>query len=91
MASDYGNRGTYISGSTKVRLAVSAVLIHDDEIIAWASDNDLNFSELQKAATRWFVCNSGSSIKKAEGQSSFTLSARQILRKSGRSQRPKNQ
>jgi hypothetical protein len=48
-----------ISGSAKDRLAVSAVLVRPDGIIAWASDNDPDCSELQKAAARWFVCNSG--------------------------------
>ncbi|HEY4148503.1 MAG TPA: FAD-dependent monooxygenase [Chitinophagaceae bacterium] len=58
-AGEYGDRIKYISGSPKDRLAVSAILIRPDGIIAWASDNDPDFSELQKAAARWFVCSSG--------------------------------
>ena len=58
LASEYGDRIKYISGSAKDRLAVSPVLIRPDGIIAWASDNDPDCSELQKAAARWFVCNS---------------------------------
>jgi 2-polyprenyl-6-methoxyphenol hydroxylase-like FAD-dependent oxidoreductase len=54
LASEYGGRISYISGSAKDRLAVSAVLIRPDGIIAWASDNDRDCSELQKAAARWF-------------------------------------
>jgi hypothetical protein len=59
LVGEYGDRIKYISGSAKDRLAVSAVLIRPDGIIAWASDNDPDYSELQKAAARWFVCNSG--------------------------------
>jgi hypothetical protein len=54
LASEYGDRIKYISGSVKDRLAVSAVLIRPDGIVAWASDNDSDCSELQKAAVRWF-------------------------------------
>ena len=57
LASEYGDRIRYISGSVNDRLAVSAVLIRPDGIIAWASDNDPDCSQLQKAAARWFVCN----------------------------------
>ncbi len=56
LASEYGDRIKYISGNAKDRLAVSAVLIRPDGIIAWASDNDPDCGELQKAAARWFVC-----------------------------------
>jgi hypothetical protein len=55
LAGEYGDRIRYISGSVKDRLAISAVLIRPDGIIAWASDNDPDSSELQKAAARWFV------------------------------------
>jgi len=54
---EYGDRIKYISGRIKDRLAVSAVLIRPDGIIVWASDNAPDYSELQKAAARWFVCN----------------------------------
>lgn len=54
LASKYGSRIKYISGSVKDRLAVSAVLIRPDGIIAWASDGDPDYSELQKAVARWF-------------------------------------
>jgi len=59
LASEYGDRIKYISGSVKDRLALSALLIRPDGIIAWASDNAPDYSELQKAADHWFVCNSG--------------------------------
>ena len=59
VASEYGGRIKYISRSAKDRFAVSALLIRPDGMIAWASDNDPDRSELQKTAARWFVCNSG--------------------------------
>jgi len=58
LAAEYGDRIKYISGSAKDRLGVSAVLIRPDGIVAWASDNEPDCSELQQAADRWFVCNS---------------------------------
>jgi 2-polyprenyl-6-methoxyphenol hydroxylase-like FAD-dependent oxidoreductase len=54
LAGEYGDQIKYISGSVKSRLGVSAALIRPDGIIAWASDNDLDLNELQKAADRWF-------------------------------------
>jgi 2-polyprenyl-6-methoxyphenol hydroxylase-like FAD-dependent oxidoreductase len=59
LADEYGDQIRYISGNAKDQLAVSAVLIRPDGVIAWASDNNPDCSELQKAAARWFVCNSG--------------------------------
>jgi 2-polyprenyl-6-methoxyphenol hydroxylase-like FAD-dependent oxidoreductase len=59
LASEYGDRIKYVSGQAKEQLGLKAVLIRPDGIIAWASDNDPDCSELQKAAARWFVCNSG--------------------------------
>jgi 2-polyprenyl-6-methoxyphenol hydroxylase-like FAD-dependent oxidoreductase len=59
LASEYGDRMKYVSGRAKEQLGLSALLIRPDGIIAWASDSDPNCSELQKAAARWFVCNSG--------------------------------
>jgi len=55
LASEYGDRVKYISSSAKDGLALSAALIRPDGIIAWASDNDPDCSELQKAADRWFA------------------------------------
>jgi 2-polyprenyl-6-methoxyphenol hydroxylase-like FAD-dependent oxidoreductase len=57
LADEYGNSIRYVSGRVKDRLAVSALLIRPDGIVAWASDNDPDFNELQKAAARWFVHN----------------------------------
>lgn len=59
LASEYGDQIRYVSGRAKEQLGLSAVLIRPDGIIAWASDNDPDCIELQKAAARWFVCNSG--------------------------------
>jgi hypothetical protein len=54
LAGEYAGRIRYISANAKDRLGVSAVLVRPDGIIAWAADNDLDYSELQKAAARWF-------------------------------------
>ena len=58
LASEYSDRIRYIAGSVKDRLAVSAILIRPDGIVAWASAGPPDCSELQKAAARWFVRNS---------------------------------
>ncbi|MCR8558985.1 FAD-dependent monooxygenase [Mucilaginibacter sp. BJC16-A38] len=57
LAGEYGDQIKYVSGSAKEQLGLSAVLIRPDGIIAWASDNNLDCSELRKAADSWFVCN----------------------------------
>jgi 2-polyprenyl-6-methoxyphenol hydroxylase-like FAD-dependent oxidoreductase len=54
-AGEYGDRIKYIAGGARDRLGVCAALIRPDGIIAWASDSDPDYSELQKAAARWFV------------------------------------
>jgi 2-polyprenyl-6-methoxyphenol hydroxylase-like FAD-dependent oxidoreductase len=57
VASEYGERMKYVSGRAKEQFGLSAVLIRPDGMIAWASDNDPDCSELQKAAARWFALN----------------------------------
>jgi flavin-dependent dehydrogenase len=59
LPSEYGDQIRYVSGNAKEQLGLSAVLIRPDGIIAWASDNDPDYNELQKAAARWFVYSSG--------------------------------
>ena len=60
LTSEYGDRIKYVSGRAKEQIGLSAVLIRPDGIIAWASDSDLDCSDLlQKAAARWFVCSPG--------------------------------
>jgi 2-polyprenyl-6-methoxyphenol hydroxylase-like FAD-dependent oxidoreductase len=59
LASEYGDRMRYVSGRAKEQLGLSAALIRPDGIIAWASDNDPDCSELQKAAGGWFVLSRG--------------------------------
>ena len=54
LVDEYGDQIKYISGNAKDRLGLSAVLIRPDGIIASASENEPNYSELQKAAARWF-------------------------------------
>ncbi|WPU94099.1 FAD-dependent monooxygenase [Mucilaginibacter sabulilitoris] len=58
-ASEYSDQMKYVSGRAKEQLGLSAVLIRPDGTIAWASDSDPDYSELQKAAVQWFICNSG--------------------------------
>ncbi len=53
-AGEYGDRIKYISGCVKDPLDISAALIRPDGIIAWASDNVADFSQLRKTAVRWF-------------------------------------
>jgi hypothetical protein len=59
LASEYGVRIKYVSSRAKEQLDLSAVLIRPDGIIAWASDNDPDCSELEKAAARWLVFSRG--------------------------------
>jgi len=59
LASEYGDRIEYVSGSAKEQFDLSAALIRPDGIISWASDIEPDCSELQKAVARWFVRNSG--------------------------------
>ena len=56
LAGEYGGGMKYVSGRAKDQLGLSAVLIRPDGIVAWASDNDPDGGELQRAAARWFVC-----------------------------------
>ncbi|HEY8934049.1 MAG TPA: FAD-dependent oxidoreductase, partial [Cyclobacteriaceae bacterium] len=58
LASEYNDSIKYISGRAKDQLSIRAALIRPDGIIAWASDNNPDYSELHKAVTRWFVCHS---------------------------------
>jgi 2-polyprenyl-6-methoxyphenol hydroxylase-like FAD-dependent oxidoreductase len=55
LASEYASRMKYVSGRAKEQLGLSAALIRPDGIIAWASGNDPNCDEVQKAAARWFL------------------------------------
>jgi FAD binding domain len=57
-ASEYGDRIKYVSGRAKEQLGLSAALIRPDGIIAWATHNDPDCSELQKAAVRWLMTES---------------------------------
>ena len=53
-AGEYGDRIRYVSGQAKEQFGLSAVLIRPDGIIAWASGNDPDCSELRKGAAPWF-------------------------------------
>ena len=58
LASEYGDQIKYVSGPAKEQSGLSAALIRPDGMIAWASDNDPDCSELQKAAARWLITES---------------------------------
>jgi 2-polyprenyl-6-methoxyphenol hydroxylase-like FAD-dependent oxidoreductase len=54
-ASEYGGRIKYVPGHAKEQLGMKTVLIRPDGVIAWASDNDSDNRELERAAARWFT------------------------------------
>ena len=56
LAVKYGDQIKYVPGSAKDQLGLSAILIRPDGIIAWASENNPDCDELQKAAYHWLVC-----------------------------------
>ena len=60
LAAEYGYRIKYVSGRAKEQLGLSTVLIRPDGFIAWASDSEPDYSELQKAAALWFASDSWS-------------------------------
>jgi 2-polyprenyl-6-methoxyphenol hydroxylase-like FAD-dependent oxidoreductase len=49
----------HVSSRAKEQLGLSSVLIRPDGIIAWASDENPDCNELEKAAARWFVFSRG--------------------------------
>ena len=55
LASKYGDRIKYVSGRAKEQFGLSAALIRPDGMIAWASENDPDYSELQNAAAHWLM------------------------------------
>jgi 2-polyprenyl-6-methoxyphenol hydroxylase-like FAD-dependent oxidoreductase len=55
LASGYGDRIKYVSGRAKEQFGLSAALIRPDGMIAWASENDPDCSELQDAAAHWLM------------------------------------
>jgi 2-polyprenyl-6-methoxyphenol hydroxylase-like FAD-dependent oxidoreductase len=67
LAGEHGDLIKYVSGPAKEQFGLSAVLIRPDGIIAWAADDAADCSELQEAAARWFVYNSGAREKMAAG------------------------
>ena len=76
LAGEYGGLIKYVSSRAKEQLGLSAALVRPDGIIAWASGDDPDCTELKNAATRWFVCSPAISDEKAEGQSGVILSGR---------------
>jgi 2-polyprenyl-6-methoxyphenol hydroxylase-like FAD-dependent oxidoreductase len=58
LADEYGGQIKYVSGRAKEQLGLSALLVRPDGIVAWASDSNPDYSELQKGADLWFARNS---------------------------------
>ncbi|WP_276481072.1 FAD-dependent monooxygenase [Paraflavitalea pollutisoli] len=54
-AAGYGGQIDYITGGIQDAVAISAVLIRPDGIVAWATDGAVDLNELQQAADRWLV------------------------------------
>jgi 2-polyprenyl-6-methoxyphenol hydroxylase-like FAD-dependent oxidoreductase len=59
LASEYGDRITYVSGPAKDQLGLSAALIRPDGMIAWVSDDGPDYSDLEKAVAHWFMKEPG--------------------------------
>ncbi|HEY8894494.1 MAG TPA: FAD-dependent monooxygenase [Niastella sp.] len=55
LAGRYSSGLKYVSGSVKDRLGVSAALIRPDGIVAWATDSETDYNELQQALVKWFA------------------------------------
>ncbi|WP_151085844.1 FAD-dependent monooxygenase [Hymenobacter baengnokdamensis] len=74
--SAYDGQLTYILGRAKDQLGISAALIRPDGFVAWAADRDPDYTELERAAARWFAGNLASSaVVKAAGSASSAPSA----------------
>jgi 2-polyprenyl-6-methoxyphenol hydroxylase-like FAD-dependent oxidoreductase len=54
-ATEYGDRIKYVSERAKEQFGLSAALIRPDGMIAWASENDPDYGELQNAAGHWLM------------------------------------
>jgi len=55
LAGKYADQIKYVSGTAKEQLGLSAALIRPDGIVAWATDSEPDYNELQKAADCWFI------------------------------------
>ncbi|UOE46502.1 FAD-dependent monooxygenase [Mucilaginibacter sp. SMC90] len=57
LTAQYRDQLKYVSGKANEQFGLNTLLIRPDGIVAWASDTDTDFDELQKAAARWFISN----------------------------------
>ncbi|WP_316848443.1 FAD-dependent monooxygenase [Pedobacter psychrodurus] len=55
---EYSDQIKYIAGPAREQLGLSALLIRPDGIIAWASDEKPDYTDLHQAIARWFTVNS---------------------------------
>lgn len=55
LAGKYSSQLKYVSGMVKDSLGVNAALIRPDGIVAWATDSETNYNELQQVIIQWFA------------------------------------
>ena len=54
LASGWSDRIIYVASDVKDSLALSAVLLRPDGVVAWAAEAEASHEEAAQAATRWF-------------------------------------
>lgn len=54
LANGWSERMTYVAGTAKDRLGLSALLVRPDGVVAWASDTAPDLEDAAQAASRWF-------------------------------------
>ncbi|EPE99298.1 FAD-dependent monooxygenase [Rhizobium grahamii] len=54
LASGWSERMTYVAGTPKDPLGLSALLVRPDGVVAWASDTAPDFEDAKEAISRWF-------------------------------------
>jgi 2-polyprenyl-6-methoxyphenol hydroxylase-like FAD-dependent oxidoreductase len=54
LASEYGHRIKFISGTAKAQLGLNSVLVRPDGFVAWASNGEPDESSVRAALRRWF-------------------------------------
>jgi hypothetical protein len=54
LASEYGDRIKFISGTAKAQLGLNSVLVRPDGFVAWASNGEPDESSVRAALRRWF-------------------------------------
>jgi 2-polyprenyl-6-methoxyphenol hydroxylase-like FAD-dependent oxidoreductase len=55
LATAHADQLSYVTSRAKNQLGLSAVLVRPDGFVAWATDQEPDLAEAQKAAARWFA------------------------------------